>query len=109
MVSFERGIKEKDLRELGRASTISALANQRILHKEGVEELQEISEILGAAGINVAHTGTVVGIIYTEGEFDLEKFKSIIKKEPYMKNCSSIKDYKIVAGGAKLQNIGGKA
>ena len=102
MVSFEKGIMNTDLKELGKASTISALANQEILYKEGIEKLQEECQRLGAAGINVAHSGTVVGILYSDTDFDVEKFKSVINQRPYMRNYSSIKDYITVAGGAKI-------
>lgn len=102
MDCFQKGIRDKDLNELGRAATISALAHQEILPKAGLDELREEALRYGAAGINVAHSGTVVGVLYSEDSFDKERFKANISNRPYMKDYISFKDYKIVAGGARL-------
>ncbi|AOY75460.1 hypothetical protein [Clostridium formicaceticum] len=103
--SFEEGIKSSDLKEIGKAATISAFANQKILYKEGLEKIGELSEKLGAYGINVAHSGSVVGILYNEESFDREKFYHMIKSQPYMKNYLSIVSYDIIPGGGKIINI----
>lgn len=42
----------------------SALANQKILPKHGLEELMTFAKELGAVAVNVAHSGTVAGIFF---------------------------------------------
>jgi len=103
MNCFQKGMRYKDLKELGRAATISALAHQQLLPKVGLEELWEEAFKLGAAGINVAHSGTVVGLLYSDTSFDKERFVAAVVGKPFMKGYKAIKDYKIVAGGARLQ------
>ncbi|AKL93574.1 L-threonine kinase PduX [Clostridium aceticum] len=101
---FEEGIKNNSLKQIGKAATISAFANQSILYKEGLEEINALSEKLGAYGINVAHSGSVIGILYNEGSFDQEKFCWSIKKKSYMKNYLSIVSYNMIPGGGKIVN-----
>ena len=59
-----RGIATGDCRLIGAAATLSARANQPILYKPCLETIIEISGRLGAVGVNVAHSGTVVGVLF---------------------------------------------
>ena len=60
---LEEGIKNNDLYSIGKASTFSSLSNENIHQKEGLEKIIEISKNYGAYGVNVAHSGTVIGIL----------------------------------------------
>lgn len=42
----------------------SALANQSILPKRGLEDLMNFAKEIGAVAVNVAHSGTVAGIFF---------------------------------------------
>lgn len=53
-----------DVRLLGEACTRSSRIHQRILHKPELPELIRIVEETGGVGVSVAHSGTVVGLIY---------------------------------------------
>ena len=57
-------IANADVRGIGEACTISARIHQRVLPKPELPTLLEISAESGGAGVNVAHSGTVVGIIF---------------------------------------------
>jgi L-threonine kinase len=46
---------------------MSALANQRILPKSHLEAIIDHVLVRGAYGVNVAHSGTVVGILLPPG------------------------------------------
>lgn len=61
--SLEEGIKEKDPKTVGKAAAKSALLNQQLLRKAELEKILEIADTLGAYGVNVAHSGSVVGIL----------------------------------------------
>ncbi len=99
---FEKGIENKDIYSIGRGASISAVANQSIIYKKGLEELCELSSMLGAAGINVAHSGSVIGIIYESNKFDKEMFLNRIKNKDYINDYEGIRDYNIVSGGVTL-------
>ncbi|CDZ41413.1 Propanediol utilization protein PduX [Neorhizobium galegae bv. officinalis] len=49
---------------LGKAATASAEINERFLPKPGLHEIKRIGDLHGAAGVQVAHSGTVVGLMF---------------------------------------------
>ena len=60
----EAGIQNRDSALLGAGATLSALANQRILFKPSLERIIEIAHSFGAVGVNAAHSGTVIGVLF---------------------------------------------
>jgi len=58
-----RGIALGSPALLGQGATISALANQAILHKPQLPAVMGLARSLGAVGVNVAHSGTVIGLL----------------------------------------------
>ena len=58
-----KGILAGDPAMIGKAATLSALANQSILAKEHLEEVLHLALQSGALGVNVAHSGTVAGVL----------------------------------------------
>ncbi len=62
------GLRSGDCGLIGRGATLSALANQAILHKPCLETVLAIAGQYGAAGVNAAHSGTVLGILFPAGE-----------------------------------------
>ncbi len=63
---FEKGWQAKDERLLAEAAVVSARNNQSLLYKEGLEELLAFVREQGALGINIAHSGTVIGVLWPE-------------------------------------------
>lgn len=65
---LEHAIKEKSVDLVGRVATFSAItsetAMQNPLHKPRFAELLAIKDMTGSAGIVVAHSGTVAGLIF---------------------------------------------
>lgn len=49
---------------LGQVATASARINQRHLPKPKFDAIERIAELTGALGIQVAHSGTVLGLLY---------------------------------------------
>lgn len=60
----QRGIKTGDARLIGRGATLSARANQNILYKHHLETFIHIGGKFGAVGVNIAHSGTILGILF---------------------------------------------
>ncbi|MDU4878923.1 MAG: cobalamin biosynthesis protein [Clostridioides difficile] len=60
---LEEGLKKNNLSLVGEACTLSSLANENIEKKEYLNEIKKISKKYGAYGVNIAHSGTVVGIL----------------------------------------------
>ncbi|MBZ9974032.1 GHMP kinase [Mesorhizobium sp. BR-1-1-10] len=57
-------IKHADIRMLGRVATASARINERFLPKPGLDEIETIGSRFDAVGVQVAHSGTVVGLMF---------------------------------------------
>lgn len=63
MELFLAGLAEKDLAKIGRAATMSAFANQKLLYKEALPAFYEAGERAGGLGVIAAHSGTVLGLL----------------------------------------------
>ncbi|MGQ9681957.1 MAG: GHMP family kinase ATP-binding protein, partial [Anaerolineae bacterium] len=61
------GLRTGDLAAIGHAATLSALAHQAILPKPALPAVIALARDLGAWGVNVAHSGTVIGILLAAG------------------------------------------
>lgn len=77
---LEQGLKEKDLKLIGKACTLSSLANENIHKKPYLNEIIEISDNMGAYGVNIAHSGTVIGILI-DNKMDHEKIIRHLKEK----------------------------
>lgn len=60
---LEKGLENNDLKLIGQACTLSSLANENIHKKPYLNEIIEISQSMNAYGVNIAHSGTVIGIL----------------------------------------------
>lgn len=97
---LEEGIKENNLHTIGKACTLSSLANENIHQKEGLKEIIEISKKYGAYGVNVAHSGTVVGILIDEYMNNL-RLIDLLKQANLDKTYNKIYIHNIIDGGIK--------
>lgn len=60
-----------DVARLARVATSSALINQRFLPKSALDFLLDLCERVGGCGIQVAHSGTVAGVIFDSRDGDV--------------------------------------
>lgn len=61
-------LADGDLAAVGRVSTRSAVLNQARCHKRLLERMLEICRDIGALGVAVAHSGTMVGLLLSAGD-----------------------------------------
>jgi L-threonine kinase len=100
----KEGLSQGNAALIARGATLSAWANQRILPKEELPVIFDIALSSGALGINIAHSGTVVGILYEPGTVDQKKLKALLKERyPFL----SLLPARVVSGGVKVgkQNL----
>lgn len=62
--ALRRAVAKSDVKLLGRVATASARINQRYLPKPQLTELLRICQQHGGCGVQVAHSGTVAGLIF---------------------------------------------
>lgn len=60
---LDEGLAKNNLSLVGKACTYSSLANENIHKKPFLKEIIEISDKFGCYGVNIAHSGTVIGIL----------------------------------------------
>ena len=61
---LRRAVHLRSPQLLGQVSSASATINQHYLPKPHFQDLKEISEEVGAVGLQVAHTGTIAGLLF---------------------------------------------
>ncbi len=86
----------KDIRTLGQAVTISAIENQKLLYKKDLEDIILLSSDCGAYGINVAHSGTLIGIVNNEAT-DLTRLQE--KMHLFYPELTCLGNFSLVNGG----------
>lgn len=71
------GIREKSTQKIGAGATLSALSHQNILRKPFLEKLLKLTIDLGGVGVNIAHSGSVIGLLFNPGSFN---YLSVVAK-----------------------------
>lgn len=72
------GLREQDPRLIGEAASTSALVHQEILPKAGLERALELARAAGGMGICVAHSGTVVGLLFDPNRVSAREAESFL-------------------------------
>lgn len=93
-----QGFITGDARLIGQGATLSAVTNQTILYKPCLEQVLQISRDFGAVGVCVAHSGTVLGVMFSER--DMAGHEACIKE--LGRACPEVaylKTVRLIAGG----------
>ncbi len=73
MVSaLRRAVREHDVALLGRVATASSVINQQFLPKPMFREVLNLAKHVGALGVAVAHSGTIMSLLFDSADPDLE-------------------------------------
>lgn len=83
------------------AATISARISQEILPKAPFDDLLESSVNAGALGVNCAHSGTVLGVLYRTSDGLGDTLVRLIDQQ-FGKDLQIIGSYCIIAGGCDV-------
>lgn len=97
---LKTGFTKKDMEMIGRACTASSLANENICKKEYLKEIIDVSNNYGGFGVNVAHSGTIVGIL-VDKDFDCTNMISELKNRKIDKVYSDMYTLDIIRGGIR--------
>jgi L-threonine kinase len=94
------GIKIGDKRLIGKGATLSSLSNQAVLFKPYLTKLLELAKVEDAIlGINVAHSGTLIGILVNNQKDSLEILSKIKSNLPRLNHLITTK---IINGGYQI-------
>ena len=78
---YQQAVSEKSITKLGEAATISAVANQSILPKKRFQDIYTLVYQSGILGMNVAHSGTVIGLMYNERYTDVNELIRLLDEK----------------------------
>ena len=96
---IEEGICLGDPLRIGRGATLSAIANQQLLLNPHLEAALELSSRTGAAGVNVAHSGTVIGMLFPDDAALAERAADLARRQ--LPGLESATPRCIVSGGVR--------
>jgi len=92
-----RGFRTRDSHLVARAATLSAYCNQSVLYKAELEILLASTQELGALGVNCAHTGTVLGVMFNPLLTPLEPLLERVEMEVGAEKILGV--HELIAGG----------
>lgn len=70
LTQMDAALERNDFAAAAQIATESAVLNQRVLPKRHFQTMRRIADTTGALGIAVAHTGTVIGLIFSGHQSD---------------------------------------
>jgi L-threonine kinase len=94
-------IQNQRISELGVAATVSAMESQIILPKPHFSELLALVEKHDLYGLNVAHSGTVVGLLYDASRHDIEHVLHDINQSVIHSTYNHQHQHQLVCGGVR--------
>ncbi len=95
-----RGIVDGRAEDVAAGATLSAVANQHVLFKPQLDAVMRMIDKVGALGINVAHSGTVIGMLFDDDVALTENAVSHLRNSTL--GVRQIYDRRIVNGGVCL-------
>lgn len=97
----QRACLTSDPALLGEAASQSAIASQALLPKPGFNALMTIVEQCDLYGLNVAHSGSVVGLFLDRQRHDLEKVRALLSRPALQQHWPQQHLLRMVEGGVR--------
>lgn len=93
------GIQNSDPSLVGKGASISSRAAQQVLPKLELPPVMDFAADVGAVGVNVAHSGTVIGVLLdARHRRGLSVYKQAQKSFP---QAESVQHFRLMAGGIR--------
>ena len=95
-----QGIREGNPALVGRGATISSQASQQVLFKPQLPRVLEFAESVGAAGVCIGHSGTIMGVLLDARE---RRGKSIFRQgRKAFPDAEIVHHFRLLGGGLQL-------
>lgn len=98
---FQRACRDESRRRLGEATTLSAVASDLLLPKPAFSALLRLVERHDLYGINVAHSGTVVGLLMDPQRHDANRLLASLREAGILRHYPHQHVRRMVAGGVR--------
>ncbi len=93
------GLAEGDVRLLGQGASRSSQASQQVLFKPRLPDVAEFAKSVGAVGVNVAHSGAIIGVLLDATE---RRGKSVFRKaQDTFPKAEAIYHFRLLGGGVQ--------
>lgn len=93
------GIQEQNPWTVGRGASISARASQGIMRKPKLPGVLEFAETVGAVGVNVGHSGTIIGVLLDARE---RRGKSVFRlARQSFPEAEMVHHFRLLGGGVR--------
>ena len=100
---LRQGIANQDPALVGQGASISAEASQNVLAKPRLAEVKEFAESVGAVGINVGHSGTIMGVLLDARE---RRGKSTYHKaKEVFPDAHEVYHFRLLGGGVQRVDV----
>ncbi|QIP55585.1 GHMP kinase [Hafnia alvei] len=99
LIQFHLANHRRCYYRLGEATTLSAIASEALLPKPEFNQLRDLVEHWGIYGLNVAHSGSVVGLLCDRRKHDIDKIVSALQERKITHSYPRIHVVKTVVGG----------
>ncbi|MCY3913267.1 MAG: GHMP kinase [Chloroflexi bacterium] len=94
------GLANGDAKLVGEGATLSSLANQAVLPKPQLAAVLDLAQAAGAVGVNVAHSGTVLGLLFAD---DAERISWAAHQAwTRLSDLVAVHDCRVVGGGVTI-------
>ena len=97
------GITNQDPALVGQGASISAEASQTVLAKPRLAEVKEFARSVGAVGVNVGHSGTIMGVLLDARE---RRGKSTYHKaKEAFPDANAVYHFRLLGGGVQRVDV----
>ncbi len=98
---FQAACRSQSPRRLGEATTLSAIASDLLLPKPAFARLLRLVEQHDLYGINVAHSGTVVGLLMDPRRHDADRLLASLRETGILRLYPYQHRHRMVSGGVR--------
>ncbi len=93
------GLARGDARRLGQGASLSAAASQQVLFKPRLPDVVRFAETVNAVGVNVAHSGVVIGVLLDARE---RRGRSVFRQaRQAFPEAAAIHHLRVIGGGVQ--------
>lgn len=103
---IEEGLREGCVRKIGEGATLSALTHQNLLRKPDLERILKMTLDLGGVGVNIAHSGSMIGMLFRPGTYRLGAVRRRIRN--LLRRPLPIHPLRLRGGGIEVGRAGGE-
>ncbi len=97
---IKRGIEQGDPAPVGKGASISSRTSQKVLPKPRLSQVEEFAQVVGAVGVNVGHSGTVIGVLLDARE---RRGKSTFRQaQQRFPDAEAVYHFRMLGGGLHL-------